>query len=114
MGKRFGLNPVETSNFVNKPTSYMRVNVIQHVTTKKKICKKKKRWYLNESKQQAPTVVRQIVLCSRRTFDRGIDRVMLHDFLSAYHDFPMLQQWLKVLSKFPGTHGKYTLPVVLI
>lgn len=78
----------------------MRVGVIQHTTK----TRRKKKCYLNESKQQAPTVVRQIVLCSRRTFDKGNDRVMLHDFLSVYHDFPMSQQRLNVLSKFPGTH----------
>jgi hypothetical protein len=59
----------------------------------------KNKIYLNESKQQAPTVFKHMSLCSEATLNIGNDKVILQDFLSVLHDFPMLQQWFNVFSK---------------
>lgn len=48
--------------------------------------------YLSERRQHAPTVVKQMELCSVATLDNGNVRVMLHDLFSMFHMFPMSQQ----------------------
>lgn len=59
--------------------------------------------YLNECKQQAATKFKHIVLCSIATFNKGNDRVILQDFFSLLHVFPVSQQRFNIYSMFPRT-----------